>query len=203
MSNAAVHLLLPEGWADWETGYAIAGLRRWANVPVRTVGFTRDPVISMGGLRLLPDLALDEIPLDSQSVRLFLLPGSDLWEGNYPAPLLDRALKTFEVGNVPVAAICGATIAVARAGLLRGRRHTSNDAGYLAQFAPGATEAADYVNTLATRDRGVITASGLGPVEFAHEIFAELAVFSTSELAEFMRLYKHGGMSDPSTGPVA
>jgi len=34
MSEAAVYLLLPESMADWEPGYAVAGLRHWARVPV-------------------------------------------------------------------------------------------------------------------------------------------------------------------------
>jgi putative intracellular protease/amidase len=202
MSEAAVYLLLPEGMADWEPGYAVAGLRHWAKVPVRTVGFTRAPITTMGGLRLLPDIALAELPAGADAVRLFLLPGGDLWEGEYPHTL-EPVLKTLHAANVPIAAICGATIAVARAGLLGGRRHTSNGADYLAQFAPGMTDATDYVEELATRDRGMITASGLGPVEFAHEIFTELGVFSPAELAEFMELCKYGRMPHPFPGPAA
>ena len=195
MSDAAVYLLLPEGMADWEPGYAVAGLGHWAKVPVRTVGFTRAPITTMGGLRLLPDIPLAELPAGADAVRLFLLPGGDLWEGDYPSSSLEPVLTTLDAANVPIAAICGATIAVARAGLLRDRRHTSNGADYLARFAPGKTDAADYVEELATRDRGMITASGLGPVEFAHEIFAELGVFSPAELAEFLELYKFGRLS--------
>jgi putative intracellular protease/amidase len=203
MSEAVVYLLLPEGMADWEPGYAVAGLRHWAKVPVRTVGFTQDPITTMGGLRLLPDITLEELPAGADAVRIFLLPGGDLWEGDYPSSSLDPVLRTLDAADVPIAAICGATIAVARAGLLRGRRHTSNGPDYLARFAPGTTVAADYVEELATRDRGMITASGLGPVEFAHEIFAELGVFSPAERAEFLKLYKYGRMPHPSPGSAA
>ncbi|HVE78936.1 MAG TPA: type 1 glutamine amidotransferase family protein [Gemmatimonadaceae bacterium] len=202
MSDPAVHVLVPEGLADWEPGYAVAGLRNWAKLPVHTVGFTRDPVSTMGGMRLLPDLALAELQPTPEVVRLFLLPGGDLWEGDYPAALLEPLLQELAQAGVSIAAICGATIAVARAGLLRGRRHTSNGPQYLGQFAPGATEPADYVDALATRDRGVITASGLGPVEFAHEIFAELGVFSAHDLATFVDMYKHGRMPNPASPSV-
>ena len=94
-------------------------------VPVRTVGFTQAPITTMGGLRLLPDIALAELPAGADAVRLFLLPGGDLWEGDYPSSSLEPVLRILDAANVPIAAICGATIAVARAGLLRGRRHTS------------------------------------------------------------------------------
>ena len=133
MSAPAVHLLVPDGLADWEPGYAVAGLRNWAGQTVRAVGFTRDPVTTMGGLRILPDLALEE--LDAAEVRVLILPGGDLWAGDYPAAELEHSLRGMEAAGVPVAAICGATIAVARAGLLRDRRHASNGADYLPTHA--------------------------------------------------------------------
>jgi putative intracellular protease/amidase len=203
MTDAAVHMLVPEGLADWEPGYALAGLRNWGKVPVRTVGFTRDPVTTMGGVRILPDLALAELRSDGEAVRLLLIPGGDLWEGDYPAPLLDPVLQELEAARVPIAAICGATVAVARAGLLRGRRHTSNAPDYLARLAPDATDPAEYVDLPAVRDRGVITASGLAPVEFAYEVFAELGVFAADELAAFLELYKHGRMPGAGSAPAA
>jgi len=196
-------MLVPEGLADWEPGYAVAGLRHWANVPVRTVGFSRDPVTTMGGVRVLPDLALDELRPTPDAVRLLILPGGDVWEGDYPAGRLEPVLHALNGAGVPVAAICGATIAVARAGLLRERRHTSNGPDYLPRFAPGATDPASYVDALAARDRGVITASGLGPVDFAHEIFAELGAFPAADLAAFVELYKHGRMPHAAPQPTA
>jgi putative intracellular protease/amidase len=191
MSQSAVYLLVPEGLADWEPAYAVAMLRRWGWIPVRTVGFTAEPVTTMGGLRVLPDLTLADLPADA-SVQLFLLPGGDLWEGAYPEAVLGAALGRLNSAGVPIAGICGATIALARAGLLRGRRHTSNGADYLGRFAPGATDAADYVDAPAVRDRGVITACGLSPVEFAYEIFGELGAFGDDDREAFLEMYRHG-----------
>ena len=100
--------------------------------------------------------------------------------------------------GVPVAAICGATIAVARAGLLDDRAHTSNDPDYLASHAAEYRGARHYVEALAVRDRGVITASGVGPIEFAREIFDELDVLSEADRSVWFYLFKHGRMPLPA-----
>jgi hypothetical protein len=47
--NPAVHVLVFEGFADWEPAYALAELRRSGGLDVVTLGFTDAPVRSMGG----------------------------------------------------------------------------------------------------------------------------------------------------------
>ena len=94
--------------------------------------------------------------------------------------------------GVPIAAICAATTAVARAGLLVGRRHTSNGLEYLRQHVPDYAGAATYVDAPAVRDRGLITASGLADVEFAEEIMAQLGVLSESDRSYWASLFRGG-----------
>jgi putative intracellular protease/amidase len=91
---------------------------------------------------------------------------------------------------VPIAAICGATVAIARLGLIRGRRHTSNGLAYLNEMAPGYSDAAHYVDAPAVRDRGLITASGLADVEFARELFEELGVLTVDERAQWAEMFR-------------
>jgi putative intracellular protease/amidase len=194
--STAVHLLVFEGFADWEPAFALAELRRSGGLEVVTVGFSTAPVRSMGGLPIVPDRSLDG--LDPAAVRLLLLPGGDLWEGAYPETAVTRTLTAMRDAGVPIAAICGATIAAARAGLLDDRAHTSNERGYLDCHAPEYRGDNHYVDALAVRDRGVITASGLGPVEFAREIFEELGVFSEADRPVWFHLFKHGRMPEPA-----
>ncbi|NED62370.1 glutamine amidotransferase, partial [Streptomyces sp. SID10244] len=103
--------------------------------------------------------------------------------------------------GVPVAGICGATVGLARAGLLDDRAHTSNAA---AQLEPtGYAGAANYVDAPAVTDRGVVTAAAVAPVDFAREVFALLGVYDQSVLDAWYRLYAH---QDPTgfyalTGP--
>ena len=92
--------------------------------------------------------------------------------------------------GVPIAAIGAATTAVARAGLIRGRRHTSNGLSYLRQHVPGYSEMAAYIDAPAVRDRGLITAPGLADVEFAAAIMAELGVLSVEDLTLWTTLFR-------------
>jgi putative intracellular protease/amidase len=189
-ASGAVAVLVFDGFADWEPAFALTGLRQWASVRVTTVGYDTQPITSMGGLRVLPDIDLDQ--LSPENTRLLLLPGGDAWlESDLRPPLLDQ-LRALETQGVPIAAICGATVALAKGGFFRNRRHTSNGKVFLTQQAPGYESSNLYIETLAVRDRGVISASGLGAVEFAKEIFAELGVFGDTELRLFEEMYRHG-----------
>lgn len=188
----AVVVLVFDGFADWEPAFALTGLRRWGGRTVLAAGYDLRPVVSMGGLRITPDRALADV--SPQDTEMLILPGGDVWEAGYPAEVLDPVLGRMRAAAVPIAAICGATIAAARAGLFRGRRHTSNGRAYLQQHAPGSGE--EYADVLAVADDGVISASGLGAVEFAAEIFIQLGVFSGDEIQQFREMYRHGIMPD-------
>jgi len=59
MSPQTVYLAVYDGLADWEAGFAIAHIRdpQWQHSPgryaVATVGATLDPVVSVGGVRII------------------------------------------------------------------------------------------------------------------------------------------------------
>jgi len=54
MDNETAYLLVFDGFADWEPASALAELRRTFGFPVQTVGLTRNPVKSMGGVKIFP-----------------------------------------------------------------------------------------------------------------------------------------------------
>jgi len=185
-----VCFLAVPGFADWEAAHALAELRRHGHYRVQVVGFTRQPVKSMGGMVVQPTCSLGELDLDA--VAVFILPGGDRWEQQPVEPELLSLLVALADRSVPIAAICAATTAVARAGLLRGRRHTSNGLEYLKHQVPEYTESVGYVDAPAVRDRGVITASGLADVEFAREILAELGVLTEEDRGLWATMYREG-----------
>lgn len=196
-TGSAVHVLVFDGFADWEPAHALAELRRWGKRSVRAVGFTGDPVVSMGGLHVVPDVALPDLRPDD--VELLLLPGGDLWESaTYPGAELASLIAALVGASRPIAAICGATVALARLGILDERRHTSNGPGYLSTHAREYTGASSYTDAPAVRDRHVITASGLCAVDFAREVFAELAVFSPADEALWFDMFKYGRLPNPA-----
>jgi putative intracellular protease/amidase len=188
--SRAVHILVFDGFADWEPAHALAELRRWGKRTIRTAGFTQAPVLSMGGLRITPDVALGDIR--ATDIELLILPGGELWESpGYPRSTLEPLVRTLLGGGTPVAAICGATVAMGRAGVLNDRRHTSNAHDYLRAHAVEYAGSAHYVDALAVRDDHLITASGLGSVDFARAIFAELGIFSAAHEQLWFDMFKH------------
>jgi putative intracellular protease/amidase len=112
-------------------------------------------------------------------------------------------LRLLDGQGVPIAAICGATLAVARMGLVRGRRHTSNGLRYLRDNVPSYDDASAYVDAPAVRDRGLITASGLGDVEFARELLEELKVLSPQDRAVWAAIFRGGRLPAENSEPSA
>lgn len=189
-----IDVALYDTLADWEPGYAVAGLnmaafqREPGRFRVRTVARTTEPITTQGGLRILPDATLDQ--LDPATSALLLLPGADTWtepDGN--AEFAEAAARYLDAG-VPVAAICGATFGLARAALLDERAHTSNAPQFLE--ASGYGGAARYRAEAAVTDRDVITAGATHPVAFAREIFARLDVYTPDVLDAWFGLYTTG-----------
>lgn len=191
------YLLVFDGFADWEPSFAVAEINKAERYSVKTVGFTPEPVVSMGGLRVLPDGSLGDV--DRERAALVILPGGDMWEEGDGRAELWPLLRELHEEGVPVAAICGATLEVVRGGLHRGRRHTSNGLEYLRGLVPDYDGAGDYVPELAVRDGRLITASGAAPVEFAREILEVLDIYSESDRQTWFELFKYGVM--PAENP--
>ena len=57
---------------------------------------------------------------------------------------------------------------------------------------PEYTDSAFYVNELAASDQKIITANGLGSIEFAREIFKQLKIFSDEGIENWYQMFKNG-----------
>lgn len=172
--------------ADWETGYVMAELnskrffrKNAPEVNVTAVGLTKQPVITMGGLTIVPDITLKEISVLSQSI--LLLPGGNTWGDAKHISVINKAKEILLSGGA-VAAICGATLALASAGLLDDRPHTSNGPGFLDMFCPSYRGRNHYVDKSVVSDGKLITAAGTAPLEWAREILDVLGVFTYEKL---------------------
>jgi putative intracellular protease/amidase len=188
--DKSVHVLVFDGLADWEPALALAMLRD-SGIPITTVGFSREIITTSAGMRIVPDLAWSE--LEVAKVKLLLLPGGDSWQrGEYPTAAFEQTLHALIAEKVPVAAICGATVALARAGTFEGRAHTSNDAKWLQAIAAEYKGSDQYRDELVVHADGLITAPGTAPVEFAREIIAELGAMPEDKLGDWFTLFKTG-----------
>ncbi|MEV0590167.1 DJ-1/PfpI family protein [Nonomuraea cavernae] len=193
-----VHVGIYDTMADWETGHATAHLRsgRFHREPggyeLVTVALTAEPITTMGGLRVTPDLTLDR--LDPAGSALLILAGADLWDqGDELAPFARKAREFLDAG-VPVAAICGATAGLAREGLLDDRDHTSAVVHYLAA-QDGYAGAGRYLDEDAVTGGDLITAGPTEPVAFAREILRRLDVCRPDVLDAWFRLHSRSDAS--------
>ena len=193
MKQKTVHLFVFDTLSDWEPGYAVAGINnpafqlRPGQYRVQTVGIGNEPVTTIGGLTVLPDMKLDELEPAQSAMRI--LTGGTAWDEGKNAEAVDKA-RAFLAAGVPVAAICGATFGLAGGGLLDDKRHTSNAREYLK--ATKYRGEALYQNEPAVTDGNLITAGATAPIEFAYRIFERLELYSTETLEAWRGLFKTG-----------
>ena len=188
------YLYVLDTLADWEPAYVTAELQsgryfkeKTLKYDVQTVGVTTAPITTMGGVKILPDLTLAEFNV--HDAGLFILPGGDTWLEPFHAPVFEKVTACLDA-HVPVAAICGATFALAANGFLDHRKHTSNDLGYLKAICPAYRGEALYQQLPAVVDGDLITAPGVAPLEFSYEILKRLDVFLPETLDAWYKLYK-------------
>jgi putative intracellular protease/amidase len=183
------YFLVFDGLADWELAHASCEINKSGKFEVVSVGFSKEPVTTMGGLRLKPEISLDEVL--TAKACIFMLPGGDMWESESHENL-KTLLRQLHEQNIPIGAICGATLEIVRAGLTRNIRHTSNSKDYLKAMVTNYGDADHYVNELAVTDRNIITASGLGCVEFAREVIKQLELYNEADTALWFEMFKYG-----------
>jgi putative intracellular protease/amidase len=198
MANRTAHVGLYDTLADWEAGHLLAELHTGrftgTSFDLVTVAESRDPITTMGGIRMVPDAILSDLePSDSE---LLVLPGAEMWDAGGGVAFAAAARRFLEAGT-PVAAICGATAGLARAGLLDERSHTSDSAEYLAMT--GYAGGDRFVDERAVVDGDLITAGSGSPVQFACATMGRLGLASEQTLAAYEDLFHRG---DPAAFPV-
>ncbi|MGC5702657.1 glutamine amidotransferase [Pseudomonas sp. NFXW11] len=164
--------LICDNFADWETALLNATGRAYYGFDCRYASPQGLAVTSMGGLRVTPDLALEEIRLEQ--VDLLLVCGGTTWQSDQ-APDIRGLLQAARERNIVIAGICDGTRELARAGLLDHVRHTSNSAANL--LALNYAGAAHYQDVpYAVADQRVVTAPGSAPVSFMQQVLAALGI---------------------------
>lgn len=195
-----VYVYVLDTLADWELGYVTAELysgrffkKGAPEIRVKTVGISKEPVRTMGGLTVIPDCTVSDMAVNEKSV--LLLPGANTWEDPAHGPVIRKAAELLSAGAV-VCAICGAAAALAKAGLLDERRHTGNGLGYLKMVAPCYRGEGAYVEEPSVADRGLITAGATGALPWARQIIERLDVFRPDTLEAWYRYFSSGEERD-------
>lgn len=185
----SVVIYLPEEFADWEGAFLLPELRQMKR-PMIVVSENGAPVSSIGGLKVQVDQSISSIKPESTDALVLI--GSDSWaEKDKNQKILEMAID-FHKRGILVAGICAATVALARVGLLEGKKHTSNDLDMLKKLVPTYRGEQGYQEKMAVVDGNLITATGVGPVEFTYEVMKYLKVYSEDKLHHWFALFKHG-----------
>lgn len=191
-----IYIYLLSTLADWEIAPVSAELnsKRFfksdaPQVVVKTVAISKEPIKTMGGLTIVPDCTIDEIELSEKTV--LLLPGADTWAEAQNAQIIQKASALLSKGGT-VCAICGATVALANAGILNERPHTSNGAGFLEMFCPSYKGQNFYIDQPAVMDGNLITGSATGSLMWAKLIIEKLGVFKPETLEAWYAYFSTG-----------
>ncbi len=99
--------------------------------------------------------------------------------------------------QIPVAAICGATTAIAQWGLFKGRAHTGNAQWGLLHDVPDYAGHENYVREpLSVTSDNIISAGGIGYMEFACDIFRALNINDEEWIRGWYEHFKLGKTFD-------
>lgn len=190
-TTGMVHLFVFDAMEDWEAALAIAAINspQFQSVPGRyrvvTVASSLRPVTTRGGTLIQPDVAIDAVTPDSSAI--LILPGGPSWESEAHGDALQLASR-FIASGTPVAAICAATLALARAGFLDCLRHYGDAREYL--ISSGHRGTAFYCGVPSMGS--AISSSAVAPVDFAREIFRMLNLYSPGLSEARYAMFKHG-----------
>ena len=191
-----IYVYIFDTLADWELGYVTAELNSGRffkkdapRVSVKTVGISKEPVKTMSGLTIVPDCVIDDIAVNDKSV--LLLPGGNTWDNPKHGTIVKKAEELLSVGAT-VCAICGATVALANAGLLAQRPHTSNGTGFLEMTCPGYKGQSFYIDKLSVSDHNLITAGAAGALLWTRQIIEHLGFFQSDTLDFWYEFFNTG-----------
>lgn len=195
MDKKEVIFVLLNEFADWEGAYIATCLNLGVkpgspvNYIVKTMSVTKDPVMSIGGFKVLPDYDVNDMPKDHSGLILI---GGMRWlspEAVQIVPLVEEAIRE----NKLVAGICNASVFLGANGFLNNVKHTSNGLDYLKQYAGEKyTGEAGYVNKYAVRDGNIVTANGTAPLDFCREILYALDADTPEIIEESYQFYTNG-----------
>lgn len=177
-----IGLVFIDQFADWEFGLLAGSAVEWFGARIIALAPTSGPLKSIGGLHLVPDRGLD--PQDNADLDAVAVIGANTWPSE-DAPDIAPLLKSVLSGGGIVGGICGGTLALARAGLFEGRKHTSNGAGWIQSVMGEYAGSSLYQDVpYAVRDAHIVSAAGSAPGTFATEFLEAVLPEQAGQIAE-------------------
>ncbi|WP_405099416.1 DJ-1/PfpI family protein [Oceanobacillus sp. FSL H7-0719] len=191
-----IYIYVLDTLADWELGYVTSELnsRRFfkedANqVSIKTVSYSKQSIITMGGMIIDPDYLIDDIIVSE--TNMMLLPGADTWNDSKHDAILIKVSELLSVGAA-VCAICGATAALANFGILDNRPHTSNGPGFLEMVCSDYKGQDYYIDQPSVASNNLITAGSTEALLWTKQIIECLDVFKSNTLEAWYNYFNTG-----------
>lgn len=184
-------LFIYDEMIDFEFTLATHLLRTKLNFEIITISYDMQPVISLSGIRYLPDLKIDEaFSIDSKGL---IIPGGLC--KNIENSII-QLIQKFNNENKLLAAICAAPRLLAISGILEGCNYTTSLDEWTSEVVeifgeddPFPRET--YQNSRIVKDGNIITAKGHAFVDFAVEILKYLSLENNLQLAnELLKDFK-------------
>jgi putative intracellular protease/amidase len=176
-----IAIALTPDFADWESALLSAVARSYLGAEIMTASPDGAPVTSMGGLKVMPDVAYGA--LDPASIDALIVPGGLSWESG-SAPDFTEMVQRFRREGRVVAGICAAASMLGGTGILNDVAHTGNS--LTSHQAYPAYTGTDYYRDQpqAVSDKGVVTADGTAPISFTMEVLKALDLWGPEAEAE-------------------
>ena len=182
-------IVVLEEFADWEMSYVAAFLNSTDKYITKIVGVSEEVIKSIGGLNVLPDYTIKNIP---ETFSGLILIGGNSWRkplSNNVIPLVEKALTM----DIPVGAICDATVFMGANGWLNEIKHTSNELNDLKTYAKeNYRNEIHYVLEQAVSDGKIVTANGTASLEFTKEMLELLEAYPQEHINQLYNFHKLG-----------
>ncbi len=195
MNNEILYILLPN-FAGHEMVYLMEAissddiaLKENPKYLNKIVAPTMDPVVGIGGYRVMPDYSFDNMPQDYSALVLI---GGYGWA----TPVADQVepiVRDAIVRGRIVGAICNAASFMAKHGFVNNVSHTGNGPGQLRLWGGDRyTNPEGYASRQAVRDGNIVTANGSATLEFARELLLLLENDTPQRIELWYQFNKRG-----------
>jgi putative intracellular protease/amidase len=185
-------------FADWEFGLLSGSAVDWFSARTVALSPSTGPVKSIGGLRLVPDRGV--APEENADLDAVAVIGAETWPSEDAPDIAPLLSATLARGGI-VGGICGGTLALARAGLFEGRKHTSNGAGWIQSKISDYSGSSLYQDVPhAVRDAHIVSAPGSAPGTFTTNFLEALYPEKAGQVAEMREFIAREYRTDNAQG---
>lgn len=170
-------------FVDFETVFTCSYLNEMQDYNLIYIAYDKTPVISSGGLKIVPDKTVSEVS-NGEEIYGLLIPGGSEREFK---PELMSLIQNLNKEKKLIAAICAAPEFLAKSGILNDKKYTTT---LMPEYYEEKKEIDpfpryNYVESRVVKDSNLITAKGHAFIDFALEIWDYYGLYSDkSELEQ-------------------